>query len=107
MPWVPREVYDEMVAALRWQRERVSTPPAAASVARDVGAPRVVVAEPAEPVEMPSVIADACRHYAFGDKAQEAANWAYAVEALRVGRKTDTLLREIRMGGAVPVEIGG
>lgn len=95
MPWVPRELYDVMVDALRAQRGAVSSSVAPVEM---VEAAPVVVEAP-----LPRAIEDACEHYAFGDPIEHSANRTLALQRLKQNRPLKDIVAEIRQGG--PVEL--
>jgi hypothetical protein len=99
MPWVPRDLYDEMLAALK-DRRAASVVPVPAVVVPEPTAP-----EPAAPAVMlsPAVYA-ACVRYAFGDPNEKAANLRIAKSLMRDGVADRDILDAIR-SGAAPVAL--
>lgn len=108
MPWVPRELYDVMVDAVRraqaplpspvgtveeapLEAQRTPNPPAAGSTP----------ALGADVVDLPRMVQDAIAMYAFGDPVEAAANYARAVALHQAGKPAADIVREIRQGGAV------
>lgn len=100
MPWVPRDLYDLMVASLRDSRGIVASAPTAPVVAAP--APVVeLVAAPAEPVALilsPAVY-EACVRFAFGDPNEKSMNMAQAKRLMRDGYSDAAIIAHVRAGG--------
>lgn len=106
MPWVPREVYDVMVDALRERRAvRVSPEPRAVHLAPDVP---VVTSTDApvigstEPPTLSDVVAHACVRYAYGSRDEEMANRRIAYEMTRAGQSNSAIIATLRDGASLP-----
>ena len=100
MPWVPRDLYDLMVASLRDSRGLV----ASALVVPDVVAAPVVEpapapAEPAAPLILSPAVYAACIRYAFGDPAEKGMNLAQAKRLMHDGASDAAIIAHIRAGG--------
>ena len=108
MPWVPRDLYDLMVNALRERGAVVSPVTPIIPEIRVVyvqppvpeKAPAPTPAEP-EPPALPDPLYAACVNYAFGNAAEEAANVARAVQLVKAGHKESDIIAEIRRGASV------
>ena len=104
MPWVPRDLYDLMVNALRERGAVVSpvvpvvVPPTIAPVEASKPSAGVVVSEaPA----LPARVAQACYEFAFGNAAEEAANVARATVLHKAGKTPAEIVADIRQGAPV------
>ena len=97
MPWVPRDLYDELLATLRQTRVAVASP-----VAPVVAAP-VVEPTPAEPAPMPLMLSpavyEACVRFAFGDPNEKQMNLAQAKRLMREGHNDGQIIAHVRAGG--------
>lgn len=110
MPWVPREVYDVMVEALRERGAvRVSPAPRAVHLAPDVPvatsteAPVIGNTAPvAEPPTLADVVAHACVRYAYGSRDEEMANRRIAYEMTRAGQSNSAIIATLRDGASLP-----
>jgi hypothetical protein len=93
MPWVPRDLYDEMLAALKDRRAAVVVP-----------APVVVAPEPAPvdptpaPVMLTPAVYEACGRFAFGDPNEKAANLRVAKSLMRDGVVDRDIIAAIKSG---------
>lgn len=102
MPWVPRDLYELLLDALRDTRASVASPVVPESVAVDpVDVPEAnfgnpPVTEPA--VLLPRMVTDAIAMYAFGDPLEAAANYQRAVALHEAGKRPADIVREIRQG---------
>lgn len=100
MPWVPRDLYDLMVASLRESRGLV------ASAVVEAPAPVVEPTpepEAAFPMLSPAVY-EACVRYAFGDPNEKAMNLAQAKRLQRDGLSDAQIIAHVRAGGQ-PVSV--
>ena len=97
MPWVPRDLYDLMVASLRDARGLSVSAPVAT-----VAAP-VVEPTPAEPAPMPLMLSpavyEACVRFAFGDPNEKQMNLAQAKRLMREGHNDGQIIAHVRAGG--------
>lgn len=100
MPWVPRDLYDLIVASLRDSRGIVASTPVAPVVAAPapVVEPAPAPAEPAPLVLSPPVY-EACVRFAFGDPAEKGMNLAQAKNLMRAGVNDSQIIAHIRAGG--------
>lgn len=119
MPWVPRDLYELMLDALRQTRASVASPvvPENAGVAGSL--PALAPSQPSDaqrgsvdatasevtPLivsegapELPRMVTDAVAMYAFGDPIEAAANYSRAVALHKAGRPAAEIVREIRQG---------
>lgn len=105
MPWVPRDLYDLMVASLRDSRGLVASVPAEPVVAAPapVVEPLTPPAEPASLILSPGVY-EACVRFAFGDPAEKGMNLVQANRLMRAGVNDSQIIAHIRAGGQ-PVTI--
>ena len=104
MPWVPREVYEVMVAALRERGAiRVSPAPREEHRAPDVPAVDSVEA-PAQtvPPTISNAVADACVRYAYGSRDEEMANRRIAYQMTQDGQSERAILATLRDGATLP-----
>ena len=109
MPWVPRDLYELMVDALR-QTQGVAASLNVAPLMQQLAQPHtgpapVELAEPAktEPAKpLPASVANACEAFAFGDRDELAANFRRANELWAAGKHSEEqIIREIMHGGNV------
>lgn len=109
MPWVPRDVYELMLDALRQTRASVASPVVPVVTEGQAGAPSAsggpIVQSDAvgratadRAPDIPRMVADAIAMYAFGDPVEEAANYHRAVALLKAGKSAADVVREIRQG---------
>ena len=100
MPWVPRDLYDLMVASLRDSRGLVASAPVAPVVAAPapVVEPLTPPAEPAPLILSPGVY-EACVRFAFGDPAEKGMNLVQAKRLMRDGHSDASIIAHIRAGG--------
>ena len=97
MPWVPRDLYDEMLAALRASRAPVAVAVSAA--------PEPVPAEPVPaPIMLSPAVYDACVRFAFGDPNEKAANLRIAKSLMR-DKVSDSEIVQAIKSGAMPVTL--
>ena len=115
MPWVPRELYDVMVAALLERGAvRVSAPAASPApytsgfvtvtpdemeAARNAGS--VAWTAPAAPT-ISNAVADACVRYAYGSRDEEMANRRIAYQMTQDGQSERAILATLRDGATLP-----
>lgn len=107
MPWVPRDLYDELLATLR-QTRVASAVPASAGSLPEVGAvdttqrgTATTAPAPAEPAPLilsPAVY-EACVRYAFGDGIEKGMNLKQAKRLMRDGHSEASIIAHIRAGG--------
>ena len=101
MPWVPRDLYELMLDAVRQTQASAAVPAVVAPVVEAPPTPKppTVTAPPAVDVEIPRAVSDAIAMYAFGDPLEEAANYTRAISLLKAGKPAAEVIRDIRMGG--------
>jgi hypothetical protein len=102
VPWVPRDLYDLMLDALRESRASaaVGTPFAPPVEAPPVSKPPAVTAPAvAVPdVALPRAVEDAIALYAFGDPVEQAANYHRAIALQQAGKSAAEIVRDLRQG---------
>lgn len=94
MPWVPRDLYDEMLAALKDRRAPVVVPAPAVTVPDEAAIPL----PPA--FTLSPTVYDACVRFAFGDPNEKAANLRLAKVLMRDGIPDRDILDAIKHGAA-------
>ena len=101
MPWVPRDLYDELIATLRASRAPVVVPFAGTPEANmtPVLGTQAGADTPAPIMLSPAVYAS-CVRYAFGDPNEKAANLRIAKSLMRDGVPDAQILEAIRTGAA-------
>jgi hypothetical protein len=98
MPWVPRDLYDLMVASLRDSRGLVASAPVAPVVAAPVVEPAPAMADPASFILSPAVY-EACVRFSFGDPNEKGMNLAQAKRLMRDGHSDASIIAHVRAGG--------
>jgi hypothetical protein len=100
MPWVPRDLYDELIQILRASRAGVvSLPPATVTPVPVVEpAPAVALAESA-PLMLSPAVYEACVRFAFGDPNEKSMNLAQAKRLMRDGHRDAAIIAHVRAGG--------
>lgn len=98
MPWVPRDLYDELIQTLRAARAGAVSLPAVSVTPAPVVEPAPAVAVDA-PLMLPPAVYEACVRFAFGDPAEKQMNLAQAMRMLREGVPTAQIVAHIRAGG--------
>ena len=96
MPWVPRDLYDEMLAALKDRRAAVVVPAPAATAPVDVEPPFTLP----PPLMLSPAVYASCVRYAFGDPNEKAANLRIAKSLMRDGVPDAQILEAVRTGAA-------
>lgn len=115
MPWVPRDLYDVMLSALRESRggsvsqERPVAPANAgglssAGLATPVAVGAGIVS--GSPAVLSSAVQYACAQYAYGDRDEQRANLRAAHDMALNGRSDADIVESIRQGAAFPTWAG-
>lgn len=110
MPWVPRELYDVMLEALRERgavrvHEGIAESAAAERSENGPVTPPVTSAPPLTPPAPPTlsdVVAHACVRYAYGSRDEEMANRRIAYEMTRAGQSNSAIIATLRDGASLP-----
>jgi hypothetical protein len=95
MPWVPRDLYDEMLAALKDRRAPVVVPAPAAPAPHEAAAFTLPL-----PLMLSPAVYDACVRFAFGDPNEKAANLRLAKMLMRDGIPDREILDAVKHGAA-------
>jgi hypothetical protein len=94
MPWVPRDLYDVMLAALRDRRAPCVVPAPAGAVPDEAALPVP------QSVTLSPTVYDACVRFAFGDPNEKSANLRLAKVLMRDGIPERDILDAIKHGAA-------
>jgi hypothetical protein len=98
MPWVPRDLYAELLHLLRASRAGAVSLPVASVTPAPVVEPAPALDMPAAPRLSPAVY-EACVRFAFGDPNEKAMNLAQATRLMREGVRDGQIIAHIRAGG--------
>lgn len=95
VPWVPRDLYDLMLDALRESRASAAV---GTLLAPSVEAPPVSKPPAVPDVALPRAVEDAIALYAFGDPVEQAANYHRAIALQQAGKSAAEIVRDLRQG---------
>lgn len=98
MPWVPRDLYDCLLTALRTTQ---AGPIVSAPVLGPAASPPALSAMPDDSTALPEPVVAACIHYAFGDLEEQAENFRRALSLQVAGRTPSEIVGIIRDGAKV------
>lgn len=99
MPWVPRDLYAELLHLLRASRAGAVSLPVASVTPAPVSEPAPALDAPPMPPMLSPAVYDACVRFAFGDPNEKAMNLAQATRLMREGVRDGQIIAHIRAGG--------
>lgn len=98
MPWVPRDLYELMLDALRQTGASAQPSVVAPTIAMATWPAAPVAPTTTEAVALPRPVLDACEQFAFGDPAERVLNVQRALELQAKGQSPRDIVAAIRAG---------